>query len=62
MVTPRETEVLRLLARGNTYREAAETLGVTWKTVQSHAYRAYGKLGAARKFEAVQTAQRMGII
>ncbi|MFD4292051.1 response regulator [Rhodococcus sp. NPDC058505] len=36
-LTPRELEVLRLLARGYTYREIAETLVISVKTVETHA-------------------------
>ncbi|MDQ1202219.1 DNA-binding NarL/FixJ family response regulator [Rhodococcus sp. SORGH_AS303] len=36
-LTPREMEVLRLLARGYTYREIAETLFISIKTVETHA-------------------------
>lgn len=36
-LTPRELEVLRLLARGYTYREIAETLFISVKTVETHA-------------------------
>ncbi|MGB3770872.1 MAG: response regulator transcription factor [Rhodococcus sp. (in: high G+C Gram-positive bacteria)] len=36
-LTPRELEVLRLLARGYTYREIAESLFISIKTVETHA-------------------------
>ncbi|MBP2187299.1 DNA-binding NarL/FixJ family response regulator [Nocardia goodfellowii] len=36
-LTPRELEVLRLLARGYTYREIAESLFISVKTVETHA-------------------------
>ncbi|SHT64150.1 two-component LuxR family response regulator [Mycobacteroides abscessus subsp. abscessus] len=36
-LTPRELEVLRLLARGYTYREIAEDLVISVKTVETHA-------------------------
>ena len=36
-ITPREREVLRLLARGYTYKEIARRLEVSIKTVESHA-------------------------
>jgi DNA-binding CsgD family transcriptional regulator len=44
-LTPRESEVLRLLARGCTYEQAADRLGVSPHTVQSHIKNAYQKLG-----------------
>ena len=36
VLTPREKEVLRLLARGYTYREMAEKLFISVKTVETH--------------------------
>ena len=36
-LTPREKEVLRLLARGYTYKEIAEELFISVKTVETHA-------------------------
>jgi len=44
-LTPRESDVLRLLARGCTYEQAADRLGVSPHTVQSHIKNAYRKLG-----------------
>jgi DNA-binding CsgD family transcriptional regulator len=61
-LAPREVEVLRLLADGLTYREAAERVGVQWRTVQTHAYHAYSKLGVKRRVAAIDAARRLGII
>lgn len=44
MLTPREVDVLRLLAHGCSYAEIALTLGVTPNTVTSHIKNAYRKL------------------
>ncbi len=62
LLAPREVEVLRLLAEGMTYREAASVLGVQWRTVQTHAYHAYSKLGVGRRVAAVDAARRLGVI
>lgn len=61
-LTPRESEVLATLASGLTYREAAEQLGVDWRTVQSHAYHIYGKLGVRSKVEAITVARELGVL
>lgn len=44
MLTPREADVLRLLARGCTYCQIGERLGVTCNTVSSHVKSIYRKL------------------
>lgn len=62
LLAPREVQVLKLLADGLTYREAADELGVQWRTVQTHAYHAYSKLGVTRRLAAVESARRLGII
>jgi DNA-binding NarL/FixJ family response regulator len=52
-LTPRETEVLRLVARGYTYAETAEHLGITRHTVHSHIKSSYRKLAVRSAAEAV---------
>jgi DNA-binding NarL/FixJ family response regulator len=52
-ITPREAEVLRLLARGYTYAETAEHLGISRHTVCSHIKNSYRKLAARSAAEAV---------
>ena len=44
-LTARELEVVRQIARGNTYREIAEVLGISEKTVSTYRERAAAKLG-----------------
>ena len=58
--TRREVQVLHELARGSTYREIAETLGLSLHTVEFHLRNIYGKLGAASASEAIISAQRRG--
>lgn len=61
-LTPREAEVLHLLAEGRSYRTAAEALGLEWRTVQVHTRNIYQKLGVHSKVEAVLAARDAGLI
>lgn len=59
-LSDREREVLSLLARGFSYAECAASLGLALDTVRSHVRRAYEKLHASSKAEAVAVAMREG--
>lgn len=59
-LTPREHDVLLLLAEGAGNREIAERLGVTEHTVKFHLSAIFGKLGATTRTEAVRRALRWG--
>ena len=61
-LSPRESEVLNLLARGFTYAEAAQRMGVLLSTVQSHVRNIYGKLDVHNKTEAVFEARQLGLL
>ena len=61
-LTPREREVLRLLALGLSNNEIAEKLFITKRTVQNHVSNIYGKLGLDSRAEAVLYAIRYGIV
>lgn len=61
-LTPREREVLRLLALGLSNDEIAEKLVITRRTVQNHVSAIYGKLGLASRAEAVLYAIRHGVV
>jgi two-component system response regulator NreC len=52
-LTPREVEVLRLLALGHTSAEIADTLGLSRRTVETHRARTMRKLGVATRAELV---------
>jgi len=56
-LTPREVDVLRLLARGNTNRQIAELLGLSTRTVESHRANLMGKLGLSSRVELVTYAE-----
>lgn len=61
-LSPREAEVLRLLARGYTYPELARLIGVSLSTIQSHVKNIYGKLAVHSKTEAVFEARQLGLL
>jgi DNA-binding NarL/FixJ family response regulator len=61
-LTPRETEVLTLLARGVTYAQAGKTLGIALGTVQAHVRRIYEKLEIGSKAEAAVVAAKLGFV
>ena len=58
----RETEVLDLIARGFTYPEIAQQLGLSVTTVQTHVRNIYGKLDVHSKTEAVYEARQLGLL
>lgn len=51
-LSPREREVLRLLAVGRSNREIARTLGITERTVKAHLHRVFRVLGATDRVQA----------
>jgi len=61
-LTAREREVLDLIARGATNREIAQALFLSPHTVKEHTSVLYRKLGARNRAEAVQRAQRIGLL
>lgn len=60
--TARETEVLRLIARGCSNEEVAQELGIVNSTVRKHATNVYRKLGADSAREAIAWAWQNGIM
>lgn len=61
-VTPREIELLNLLARGLSYREAAAALEISHHTVGAHVKAIYRKLAVNSRSEAVFEAVQNGLI
>jgi DNA-binding NarL/FixJ family response regulator len=61
-LTPRERDVLRLLARGLENKEIAGELVITQRTVKFHVSSILGKLGAGNRTEAVRIAVQQGLI
>jgi len=61
-LTPRELEVLGLLAEGLPNKAIARRLGISDHTVKFHVNAVLGKLGAQSRTEAVVRATRLGLI
>lgn len=61
-LTPREHEVLRLVARGSSNREIAGSLYISAKTVSVHVSNILAKLSASGRTEAVAVARRRGLL
>jgi DNA-binding NarL/FixJ family response regulator len=61
-LTPRERDVVRLVAAGATNAEVARQLGVGEETVKTLLARVFLKLGVRRRAEAVAVAQRSGLL
>ena len=61
-LTPRELDVLRLLARGLQNKEIAIELGITGRTTKFHVGSLLRKLGAGNRTEAVAVAAQRGLI
>lgn len=61
-LTPRELDVLRLLAKGNTNRQIAELLGLSMRTVENHRANLMGKLGLSSRVELVNYAEEQRLL
>lgn len=61
-ITRRELEILELVAQGMSNREIAGKLFVSENTVKTHCSRAFDKLGARRRTEAVQLGKKLGLL
>jgi DNA-binding NarL/FixJ family response regulator len=60
-LTERETEVLRLVAKGLSYKQIAERLGVSHRTVQNHVQNTLGKLQLHNRVELTRYAIEQGL-
>ncbi len=61
-LTPREAEVLQFIAKGFSYAESGQHLGLSLATIQSHVRSIYGKLEVHSRGEAVFEAARRGLL
>ncbi|MGO9750737.1 MAG: DNA-binding response regulator [Solirubrobacteraceae bacterium] len=62
LLSDREREVLELISAGSTNREIAQQLFLSPHTVKEHTSALYRKLGARNRADAVQRAQRIGLL
>jgi DNA-binding CsgD family transcriptional regulator len=62
LLTPRERDVLKLLAEGRTNRQIGRSLFISEKTASVHVSNIIGKLGASGRTEAVAIAHRRGLL
>jgi DNA-binding NarL/FixJ family response regulator len=62
LLSPREFEVVSLVAEARTNREIARKLYISEATVKRHLANVYNKLGASSRMEAVQLAVARGIL
>lgn len=62
MLSPRELDVLTFAAKGYSYQEVAELLGVTPNTVSSYTKKIYEKLAVNSRNEALFEATRLGLV
>ena len=61
-ITPRELEILELIAQGHSNKEIGERLFVSENTVKTHSSRVFDKLGARRRTQAVQVGKDLRLI
>ena len=61
-LTPREIEVLTMLAEGLGNKQIAARLGISEHTVKAHVAAIFGKLGVSTRTEAVTLGARLGLI
>jgi DNA-binding CsgD family transcriptional regulator len=62
VLSPREGEVLDLLARGYRYEEVGRLLSISLATVQAHIKSIYSKLAVHSRTEAVFEASKLGLL
>jgi DNA-binding CsgD family transcriptional regulator len=61
-ITPRELEILELIAAGLSNKEIADRVFVSENTVKTHSSRVFDKLGARRRTQAVQLGKQLRLI
>lgn len=61
-LTARETDVLRLLAKGYTVAESGKALSLSVNTIKTHIKNVYARLDVSSRIAAVDAARRMGIL
>ena len=62
VLTDRETDVLRLIVKGNSNKEIASKPSISEATVKTHVNSLLGKLGVSDRTQAATTALQRGIV
>lgn len=62
LLTPRELDVLQVMAEGQSNKEIARTLGVTPETVKTHMKSIFAKLSVDRRIQAISRARDLGLL
>ncbi len=60
-LTPREREVVNLIARGYTYRDCSQRMGITVKTLENHMSKIFEELSVASRHELTALAYEKGV-
>jgi two-component system, NarL family, response regulator LiaR len=61
-ISPREEQVLKLIAAGHSNQEIADELFLSLNTIKKHTSTLFRKLGASRRTQAIEKARKMGLI
>ena len=61
-LSPRETDILTLIAEGLSNKEIARSLYIGPETVKSHLKSVFSKLGVEKRAQAVSRAQTLGLV
>ncbi|MCL4441481.1 MAG: helix-turn-helix transcriptional regulator, partial [Firmicutes bacterium] len=61
-LSPRESQVIRLMAEGQTASEIAGTMGISSETVKTHRKKIYKKLGVNKKSDYLRKARELGLL
>jgi DNA-binding NarL/FixJ family response regulator len=61
-LTPRQRDILALIAQGRSNKEIAFALGIRERTVKFHVAALFARLGTSSRTEALVVALRMGVI
>ena len=61
-LSPRECEILALLASGQSIKEMARALGISPNTVKTHVARVYEKLEVQKRIQAIEKARLLAVI
>ena len=62
LLTPREREILQLIGEGKNYQQIADTLNISYKTVENHRANIAEKLGVRERAQIVRYAIDMGLV